>query len=211
MILAALLALGLPGVMAAVPVGDAVRAAVAERSALPVEDVVVTGIGVLPNAPLEADWAVTLPRTGSLTGDVQVVVRAGTARYAIVPHVVVWRSLPVALTPTVAGQRVPVILRRVSSDRLRAETVAPDGAWVARVRLAAGEPLTSANVRPSPDVQRGAPVRIVSAQGHVSVSAPGELLDDAFVGRRVAVLNLATRTVQSGTYRGGSIVALEQR
>ena len=211
MFLAAILALGGPGAMAAFPVGEAVRAAVAEREGLPVDDVVVSGIGVLPNAPIEADWAVTLPRTGSLTGDVQVVVRAGTARYAIVPHVVVWRALPVAVSPTAAGQRVSVTLGRVSSDRLGAQAVAPDGAWVARVRLAAGEPLTSANVRLAPDVQRGAPVRIVAAQGHVSVSAPGELLDDAFVGGRVAVLNLATRTVQSGTYRGGSVVALEQR
>lgn len=196
--------------LGAMPVAEAVRNAISFRESVPMEAVEVSGIGVLPNAPIEADWAVTLPATGAVTGDIRVVVRTGTARYAIIPHVVVWRSLPVAAAPVRAGDPVPVVSARVSSDRLRAAAVDGAGAWTARVRLDAGEPLTAANVRASPDVRRGASVRIVSGAGLVSVSAPGEMLDDGFVGGRVAVLNLATRAVQSGTYRGDSIVALEK-
>jgi flagella basal body P-ring formation protein FlgA len=204
-------ALSFANALAAGTVQDAVREAVAVREGVPLADVDVSGIGDLPNAPREADWAVTLPASGSVTGTVRVTVRAGALRYGILPHVVVWRELPVAAADVAAGAPVAVQMARVSSDLLGGAAVDPSGAWTARVPLEAGEPLTAVNVRATPDIARGTPVRIVSDQGLVSVSAPGKILDDGMVGDRVAVLNLATRAVQSGTYRGDATVSLEQR
>ena len=211
MALWALLAAVGSGLAAEMPAELAIRDAVAARLDVPSSSVEVSGVGRLPNAPELAEWVVTLPRTGSILGDVPVSVRTGTLRYAVRPHIIVWRDLPVAADEVAAGAPVLVSRARVSSDEERGEAIGAGGSWTARVALPAGTPLTNQNVRPSPDIYRGATVRIIADAGLVSVSAPGEILDDGFLGESVAVLNLATRTVQSGVYRGGSVVILEQR
>jgi flagella basal body P-ring formation protein FlgA len=191
---------------------EAVRDAVAAHLSVSKDDVEVSGIGVLPGAPVDADWAVTLPNAGPLTGDLRVTVRSGAARYTVVPHVTVWRSLPVAADAVAANAPVHVTMARVSSDRLRgAAPVDPDASWAARVDLAAGDPLTVTTARPCPDAPKGSEVRILAGEAPLSITAPGQLLDDGFVGGRVAVLNLATRVVVTGTYRGDALVVLEQR
>lgn len=189
---------------------DAIRDAIAERVGVPASDVEVTGIGRLESQPQDPDWVVTLPSAGPMSGDLRVIIRADESRYALVPHVVIWRQLPVAAAKAGASGRIEMTMGRVSSDRLAGSIpVAPDAAWEARVDFAPGDPVTTANARAWPDARRGADVRIVSAAG--AGAAVGELLDDGFIGARVSVMDLATRAVVRGTFSAEGTVVADRR
>ncbi len=192
-------------------VADAVRRAVAGNMGTEVEDVEVSALGVLPeNLPDTDDWAVTFANSRQVTGNVRLTVRSGTVRLALLPHIVVWRDLPVAAANVAPGKRVPVTSARVSSDDLAGPMVEGDGPWVARVGLKEGAALSAVNVRPAPDLLKGATVVVQARVGEVFITAHGEVLADAMVGEEVAVLNRATRSVQRGVYEGDLIVVLEQ-
>lgn len=195
--------------LAATPT-DAVRAAVAARAQVPVADVEVGPLGLLPAvAALDTDWEVRFPGDAAFRGSTAVQLTGGGRSYALRPHVITWREVPVAAESVRAGDAVVLTVARVASDRLKSETPVAAGAWQARVALAAGEPVTTARVRPLPDLRNGAEVKVLAGSGGLQVRAPGKLMEDAFVGAPVAVLNLATKAVQRGTYRGDGTVALE--
>ena len=192
-------------------VAAAVRRAVADNLGTKVEDVEVSALGKLPDdLPVTDDWAVSFSNSRQVTGNVRLTVRTGTVRLALLPHIEVWRDLPVASADVAAGQLVPVESARISSDDLAGPLVEGDGPWVARVGLKEGAALSTVNVRPAPDVLKGATVVVQARVGDVSITAHGELLADAMVGERVAVLNRATRSVQRGVYEGDLVVVLEQ-
>lgn len=201
-------ALALAAATAATP-SEAIRGAVATRLGIPVADVEVSAMAPIPGLQ-EADWSVELPLSGPITGNVPVVLRSGAGRYAVRPVIVAWREVPVAAEATAAGQTVPLAMARVSSDRLRGETVVERGSsWVARVDLAAGDPVTTSRARAEPDARRGAEIRVVTECGALSIQAPGVLLGDAYVGKPVSAMNLSTHVVLSGTYRSDGVVLLE--
>lgn len=185
----------------------AIRAAVAQKVGVVLEDVEVHGVS-LPTAPADADWIVDLPTVGPVWGEPAVVLHVGTTRFVLRPHVTVWQTLPVAAQAASAGEPVSVTTARVARDTLRgAVPVDATHTWEARVDLAAGAPLTTSVVRARPDGAQGQQVRIVAGQGPLSVQAPGQLGEDAFVGDRVHVVNLATRTQLVGTYQAdGSVL-----
>lgn len=188
---------------------QAVRQAVAAHESVSVEDVYVGALPVMAGAPVEADWTVDLPEAVGLCGSVPMVLTAEGRRHAIRAPITVWHTAPVATAPVTAGQRVPLGSARVSCESLHGETpVDPGRPYEARVAFAAGAPVTTARVRAWPDVEKGAEVRIVAAAGRLTVAAPGELLQDAYTGRPVAVLNLATHAVLTGTYTGNNVVKL---
>lgn len=189
---------------------DAVRAAVAARAQVPLEDVEVGPLGLLPEvAALDTDWEVRFPGDVAFRGGTAVQLVGAGRSFALRPRVVTWREVPVAAAAVRAGDAVVLTTARVASDRLRSETPVVAGAWQARVSMGAGEPVTAERVRPMPDLRNGAEVKVLAGSGSLQVRAPGKLMEDAFVGAPVAVLNLATKVVQRGTYRGDSTVALE--
>jgi flagella basal body P-ring formation protein FlgA len=173
-------------------------------------DVEVGPLRLPASAAVDGPWQVSLPSNAVFTGATTMTLSNGEARFVVRPRVVVWKEVPVAASAVAAGSPVEVGSARVASDVLRGEVpVDPSLAWDATVSFAVGQPVTMNRVRPRADVREGAAVRIEAGIGPLSVSAPGELLSDARVGQRVAVLNLATRAVQDGVYRGGNVVALE--
>jgi flagella basal body P-ring formation protein FlgA len=187
-----------------------VREVVAARAGVSVADVEVGPLGLPAAVGVDGPWQVSLPSSASFTGATTMTLSNGASRYVVRPRVVVWREVPVAAAAASAGGPVELGRARVASDVLRGEVpVDPTVAWDATVSFAVGQPVTMNRVRPRADVREGTAVRIEAGIGTLSVSAPGELLSDARVGQRVAVLNLATRAVQDGVYRGGNIVALE--
>lgn len=202
------LALALASVAAAADPASVVAAAVAARAGVPLGDVTVQAIA-LPDAA----WSVELPDLGSLCGGTPVVLRATVdgrpVRHSVRAAVDVLREVPVAARDTAAGEEVALSTARVSCDRLRTERPAdPATAWVARTALRAGDPVTTARVRPRPDARDGADVALWAGTDHVRVTAPGRLSGDAFVGERVHVINLATRTQQTGIYQADGTVRL---
>jgi flagella basal body P-ring formation protein FlgA len=189
---------------------EAIAEAVADRLAVPVEDVEISELGLPANVPT-ASWLAELPSVGPLWGHVPVVLRGAAGeqvlRYTLRPNIRVWRELPVAGKATAAGGRIEVKLRRVALDTLRgADPADPDQDWQARVDLAENAPLTTTNVRPMPAAVEGSAVRIVSGSGRLVVVAPGQLAEDAFLGRGVQVVNLSTRKVLQGVYETDGIV-----
>lgn len=195
--------------LAATPI-DAIRVAVAARAKVPLADVEVGSLGLLPAvAALDTDWDVQFPGDALFRGSTAVQLRGGGRTYALRPHVITWREMPVAAESVRAGDAIQLTTARVASDRLRSETPVAPGDWLARVAIGAGEPVTTARVRVLPDLRAGAEVKVLAGVGGLQVRAPGKLMEDAFVGAPVAVLNLATKVVQRGTYRGDGTVALE--
>lgn len=190
---------------------EAVRLSVASRLGLMVEDVEVTEVGLPASAPLDAEWQVGLPRSGGLTGSVPVVLEAEGGRWAVRPRVVAWASVPVAAGPTERGERVRVVMERRRLDTLRGEDpVDPAEEWIARVPFSQGDPVTRGRVRPLPDATEGEGATIVAGVGGLTVTAPGRLLEDGWVGKPVTTLNLATSAVVTGTYGLDGRVHLEE-
>lgn len=188
---------------------EAVRQAVAAHESVPVEDVYVGALPELAGAPADAAWTVDLPASVELCGSVPVVLSADGHRHAVRAPITVWRTVPIAAEPVAIGGRIDPTLARVSCDALHGETpVEPAHPYEARVAFAAGAPITTARVRAWPDVEKGAEVRIVASSGRLTVAAPGELLQDGYTGGKVAVLNLATHAVLTGTYTGNNVVKL---
>jgi flagella basal body P-ring formation protein FlgA len=181
----------------------AIREAVAARLELPVADVEVGALGWVEGTPSDRDWRVELPGYGNLTGRVGLTLSAEAegrpVRHRISPDVQVWRRIPVAAKTTRPGQVVEFRIERVRSDALRGETpVDASRAWEASTTLSVGQPITTSRVHPVPDAREGAAVQILVERGAVRISAPGELMDDAFVGEPVHVTNLSTRGVLTG-------------
>lgn len=189
---------------------DAVRDAVAEHESVPVADVEIGDLGTLVGAPADAEWDVQLPKPQGLCGGVPVVLSTEGHRYAVHAPVIVWREVPVALTALAPGDRVTFGSARTSCLALRGETpVDPSRAWAASVSFPVGAPVTTGRVQGWPDLVKGASVRIRATAGGLTVAAPGQLMQDGFTGRKVAVLNLATRAVVSGVYTGNNIVEVQ--
>jgi flagella basal body P-ring formation protein FlgA len=201
--------LSLSALASAAGTADPIRAAVAAQLGVDEADVEVRSVGTVAGLPDGDTCAVQLPRVGAVTGLVPVTLHCGAGRWQTHAYVEVWRSVPVAVADTRAGERVEVRTERVSSYRLHGEEpVADVGTWTARVDLEAGAPLTTTRVRPAPDLERGSPVRLVAGGNGLRITADGELLQEGWHGRPVSVLNLSTRTVLEGVYAGDSVVTL---
>jgi hypothetical protein len=113
------------------------------------------------------------------------------------PSLNVWINVPVAAVNAFVGDLVQfepgVVLVQDAQGEL-----ATEGSWVARVAIEKGEVLTQRKLSLRPDRLKGTRVRIETQYGSLSVSADGKLMEDAFFGKAVRVLNLATRTTQKG-------------
>jgi len=113
------------------------------------------------------------------------------------PALNVWIEVPVAAEAIPVGSLVKAAPGVALIQNIQGQVVS-DGAWIARVALRKGEPLTQRKLRVQPDIPKGSRVRIEAQHGALSVSADGKLMEDAFIGKPVRVLNLATRTTQRG-------------
>lgn len=113
------------------------------------------------------------------------------------PALSVWIKVPVAAEAVPVGGLVRFDSGLALIQNVQGEVVT-EGSWVARVAIQKGEPLTRRSLRVQPDILKGTRVRIEAQHGALSVSADGKLMEDAFIGKPVRVLNLATRTTQSG-------------
>jgi hypothetical protein len=113
------------------------------------------------------------------------------------PALDVWLNVPVSAQDTAIGEVVRAEAGLVRIQDIHGEFPG-EGVWVARVGLEKGEPLIQRVLRHQPDTPKGARVRIESNHGPLTVSAEGRLMEDAFVGKPVRVLNLVTRVTHSG-------------
>ena len=113
------------------------------------------------------------------------------------PALDIWKPFPVAASDAAVGELVSTRVEPVLLKEIRGQQVG-EGTWVARVALSEGDPLTDRVLRRRPDSARGSVVRIEVRQGALTIAADGRLMEDAFVGEDVRVLNLATRSTQRG-------------
>ncbi len=190
---------------------ESVRAAVAARLRVPPADVEVAPLEDIVGLPTSG-CAVELPRVGAVEGSVPVVLLCGSGRWSTRVYVDVWRVVPVAAEAAERGETVTIATERRSTRELRGDPlIEGEGPWRARVAMQAGEPLTTTRVAPVPDAARGAAVILEAGGDRFMVRASGELLVDAWVDQSVTVLNLSTRTVVAGVYRGDGRVTVESR
>jgi len=191
---------------------EALRMAVATRTGYPPSDIEVHNLGLPDTAPRGGRWEVELPDEGPYCGGVYVRLVAFGAqgavfRYTLRPQITIWVEAPLAARSTAAGEPVSVRVGRIPLESLRGENpIDPELPWQARVPLDEGDPVTEVRARPMPDAREGAAVTVVAGRGSVVVQAPGRLDEDAYVGREVRVVNLATRTLVTGTYRPDGLV-----
>jgi hypothetical protein len=191
---------------------EAVRSAISQRTGYPPSDVEVANLGLPSTAPEHASWDVDLNPDGPYCGGVPMRVTAfgdkgAVFRYNLRPHVTIWIEAPLADRNTDPGEPVTLRIGRIPLETLRGENpVDPETPLQARVTLLEGDPVTEERARPLPDAREGSSVTVVAGRGAVLVQAPGRLDEDAYVGKPVRVVNLATRTVLTGTYRADGLV-----
>lgn len=144
-------------------------------------------------------WTVALPPAGGGAA-LRLRVRAGVEARAPVaareiPRGAVLAEEDVALAP----------LLEWGAPRARGE--APGAGWVARRRIAAGEPLRDPAVGPPLLVRSGEEVRVVWRRGEVTVTARGSALGSASRGERVSVRVDGRRRLE-GVAEGPGIVRI---
>ncbi|MBN2800861.1 MAG: flagella basal body P-ring formation protein FlgA [Deltaproteobacteria bacterium] len=122
------------------------------------------------------------------------------------PHLTVWVAVEVAAADIPAGGLVVSLPGEVPIEDLRGARV--HGALVARGAISAGTPITAAVARVAPDAARDAEVTLVVQRGALQVGAPGRLLQEAHLGDRVRVINLATDVVLTGTLASTNTVLI---
>ena len=180
----------------------ALQEAVAARLGVGLEDVKVQRLGI-SGAPADATWTVALPQGrcwGGITVRLDGTTPDGKVRhYTSYATISAWDQVPVADQAVEPGGAVGFHLERQQLDLLSGEPVS-EGRWRARVNLHAGEPLVQGRVEPMPDALEGSPVELRVTAGALHIKAPGQLKADAWVGRPVEVMNLATHTVITGIY-----------
>jgi hypothetical protein len=125
------------------------------------------------------------------------------------PALEIWKKTPVAADDYGPDQRVTFETGLVRLADIQGNPVG-EGAWLSRVAISSGEALTDRVLRRAPDSERGSSVRVEARAGALVVGADGRLLEDAFLGEEVRVLNLATRSTQRGRFTSGNRVVLEQ-
>jgi hypothetical protein len=183
---------------------------VAGRLGVAPEDVEVLhlGVGSLPECAGEATFLLDSAPSERFVGTADVDVRAYMGaddcfRMHLQPRLQVWREVPVAMVRTGPGETVRWNVGRVPLTRLVGEPMDPSrleqGSWLARTTLVAGAPLTELVVRPAPDAPRGRDVTLLAGTADLLVAAPGRLVDDAFLGDRVPIANLASGAIVVGT------------
>lgn len=187
----------------------ALQAAVAARLQVQLADVTVERLGI-SGAPADADWQVTLP-VGRCWGGITVRLDGTTPdgkvrHYTAYATISAWDTVPVVARAAEPGDEVLFRMERLQLDS--AEPVDPQQRWRAKVSLHEGEPLLRGRVDPMPDALTGSPVKIAVSSGSLRIEAPGELTADAWVGKPVTVMNLATHTVLSGIYEADGHVRI---
>lgn len=191
----------------------AIREAVAERLALPVDDVEVGALGLASGWVTDADWRVELPRYSVVGSRVDVTINAtiegAPVRLRVSPEIATWSTVPTAATDTAPGQAVRLESRRVRSDQLRGETpVDPTLAYESTTTIRAGQPVTRSRVRFVPDRREGEEVTVVVRSGAVEIRSSGTLHADAFVGATVPVVLGTTKIVKQGRWTADGYVIL---
>jgi flagella basal body P-ring formation protein FlgA len=124
-------------------------------------------------------------------------------------------STALAARPLPAGARLTPqdITRelRLRWGRAPSDSTRPEAGWLVRRAVVAGTPLDSPVAVPPPAISAGAPVRLLYAQGTVTVSLGGTALQDGRLGQRILVRPDGRRLAVSGTVADTNLVQLDPR
>lgn len=188
----------------------ALREHVASQLDLAAEDVEVIHLGVADLPPCADTARVVVDSSASerFRGHADLWVdlyddRQSCASMHLRPRIRTWTRVPVAAEQLQPGQEVRWELRRVAVERVAGTALQPEQLegvrWLARTTVAEGEPLTELVLRARPDGASGEQVQVLAGTGGLIIETPGRLMDDAFLGEKVRIANLATRGVHDGT------------
>ena len=138
---------------------------------------------------------------GSINAVAEAFDQSGRCgRWRFRPKVAIWTKLPVATKSVQAGEQVSIGFAKHRYDSLQGsflrDTSQP---WVARRRIAAGQPLTVDMLRPKPTNLEGDQVVLIVKNGSITIKTRGRLMSDAMIGEKVRVFTAATSNVIEGT------------
>jgi flagella basal body P-ring formation protein FlgA len=181
------------GAVAAGP-GATVAASVDDRLRLPRCPLDLVALPQAPgtvevSCPAPAGWRLYVPVRVSRLGPVLVLTRPIAAGTPIPPDALAIETRDLARLPAAA----------LSDPSLATGRVARRG-------LAAGSPLTAADLGLAPVIRRGQAVTLVARSGGLEVRSSGRALADAAPGDPVTVENAASRRVVSGIAGAGGEV-----
>ena len=129
------------------------------------------------------------------------------ARFTVRPSLTTWVAVPVAQRAASKGDRVASTPGRARIQDVRG-TPRSSGTWIARVKLAVGDPITDAVTMAPLDGATGDAVRLAVRSGDLSIHAPGRLLSDARIGESVRVVNDATHATLRGVLVAPGVVEI---
>ena len=173
------------------------------------EEVQVDFLGVRPAALANATqlrWEGD-PCRSRPTVRLTVTTPTDQFRLTVQPKLTVWVIGPVALTNTLRGEPV-----QFGEGRLPAFTAGKpvhDGEWTASVDLAQGDPITNLVVHKPVAAHSGDQVTILLRRGTLTLSAPGQLLQDGRIGDTIQVANQVTKTAIRGILTEPGLVEIQ--
>jgi len=193
------------------PVEDAVRASLVEwvEESCAAARTEVHWLGITPASVPRGDAYVwqgrpckSNPRLQLLVVDDEEVV----SRFTVQPSLTVWVHAPVAPVDYATGQRVEPVLGIVDIAQITGTPTTRGGE--ARVAIRSGQPVTNMNVRQPIDAQRGSTVTIEIVRKSLSITTPGQLMDNGRAGDTVRVINHSTKQVLEGVLIDAQTVRL---
>jgi len=134
------------------------------------------------------DFRVTLTASGEECG-----------RFRLPARIAIWQDVAVAAVSVLPGEVVQLAEGRVSRDTIRGSRIDPGaGTYQALHAIRAGESVTDQDVILVPAVLAGDLVQLEAGRGRLRIKADAHMLNDARIGERVRVANIATGSIVSG-------------
>jgi flagella basal body P-ring formation protein FlgA len=118
-------------------------------------------------------------------------------RLPVRPGLAVWVRTPVAPERVLPGEDFETQSGLVRVQEIRGRPVEA-GTWRSRVTLDPGQAVTTALVKPVPDVESGAEITLTVIHGNLRVHTLGRLTEAGYIGESVHVVNVASHVATRG-------------
>lgn len=162
--------------------------------------------------PENMQYTIDIPR--NRFGDISVTLDNGVRRYTYSVSVTAYAQTYVAVKAVERGEPLTdenVKLKKVDLSRARGGLLHSIDGYFARAGIAAGRIVTENLADRRPDAVKGSPVFLLNDGKDEPESMAGTLLEDAYLNKKVKVLNIRSGMILTGTYTQDRRVLLEKQ
>ncbi|TCK62316.1 flagellar basal body P-ring formation chaperone FlgA [Seleniivibrio woodruffii] len=162
--------------------------------------------------PENMQYSIDIP--GNRFGDISVTLDNGVRKYTYSVSITAYAMSYVAVKQIERGEPLTdenVKLKKVDLSRARGGLLHGIDGYFARVTIAAGRIVTENLADRRPDAAKGSPVFLMNDEKDEPKNMTGTLLEDAYLNKKVKVLNIQSGMILTGTYMQNRRVLLEKQ